>query len=617
MRNAAAVAALGLVAAALLGGGGSGTSRLLWVGGLALVAAAAAYAVLGARPSRAGLALLGSLAALAFWDGLSIVWSVAPDLSWYASNRTVVYLGFALLGVVVAVSAQRLAAGLTIALAAVVGWALLTKVFPGLYPDYGRIARLRSPIGYWNALAQVGDALLPLGLWVFGRRRPEGAVAAYAASVAVVLTFSRTGVAFGAVATVLYLALAPEAALGVVGLVCALVPAGVVLGVAAALPGIVSDGQGRSVRAHDGWIFALVALAGAGASWVLARRALRIELSPTAGRRLVVGAGTVAAVAAVAGAAVLVVHAGGAARLLDEFTNTPEQQINQTVNRFGSVNSSNRWSWWQEAWAAFRAHPAGGSGAGSFPIEHRIVRTSYSQPAEEPHSLPLQFLGETGIVGFLLLATLVGSAVLILRDALRRDDRAAVAALAAGCAAYLLHTLVDLHWDYLAVSAPVFFTLGSLGGTAAERRRGVLVPAAVALVAAAAVYSLASPYLANRKLDAVAAALDAGRVRAAYEDARAAHRLNPLAIDPLVTEGYAAPQLSAGEKALIAAVKLQPDNPDAWVALGEYELENGRNRRAYDALNRAYTLDRYNPSAVRGGSLDRARCAIDPATCRG
>src|SRR5439155_23695230 len=300
MRNAASAGALGLAAAALLGGGGSGSSRLLWIGGLALAAAALAYALLGARSSRAGVALLAALAGLVLWDGLSIRWSVAPDLSWNATNRTLVYLGFALLGVVVAPPARRLALGLAAALAAVLGWALLTKVFPGLYPDYGRIARLRSPIGYWNALAQAGDALLPLGLWLFGRRRAEGVVLAYAAALAVVLTYSRTGVAFAAVAVLLYLVLAGEAVTGVVGLACALAPAGVVLGVASALPGVVGDGQPRSVRAHDGWIFALAALAGGAASWALARGAARLELSRAAGRRLVVAAAALGAAAAVA-----------------------------------------------------------------------------------------------------------------------------------------------------------------------------------------------------------------------------------------------------------------------------------------------------------------------------
>src|SRR3954468_20449450 len=99
MRRAAVAAALGLVAAALLGGGGSGSSRLWWIGGLALVAGGAATAIFGARASRPGLALLGALAGLVVWQGSSIRWSVAPDLSWNATNRALVYLGFAGLGV--------------------------------------------------------------------------------------------------------------------------------------------------------------------------------------------------------------------------------------------------------------------------------------------------------------------------------------------------------------------------------------------------------------------------------------------------------------------------------------------------------------------------------------
>jgi hypothetical protein len=615
MRTASAAAALGLVTAALLFGGGSGQSRLLWIGGLALLAAALAYAVLGARATRAGAALVATLAALVLWDGVSIVWSVAPDLSWGETNRTLVYLGFACLGLALALPAERLAVVLTVALAAAVGWALLTKVFPGLYPDYGRIARLRSPVGYWNALAQVGDALVPLGLWLYGRRRAEGAVLAFAATLAIALTYSRTGVVFGVVAVVLYLWLSREAAAGVVGLVCALVPAAVVLAVAAALPGVVSDGQSRATRAHDGWLFALAALAGGAVSWLAARRALRLELAPRAARRLVEVAAVAGAVAALGGLAALAVHAGGARALVHQFTNTPTEQIQQGPGRLGSLSSSNRWSWWKESWAAFTRHPGDGSGAGSFSIEHRVVRTSYSQPADEPHSLPLQFLGETGIVGFLLLAAAVAAAAAILR----RVRGPAAAALVAGCAAYFLHTLVDLHWDFLAVSAPVFLTLGSLAGRVrppAPRRW--LSGAAAVLVAAAGVYSLASPYLATRKLGDASAAVDAGRIGAAFHDARSARSLNPLSVDPLLWEGATAPRVAAGEAFYIKAVRLQPQNPDAWVALGEFELFKADNaRRAYEALNRAYTLDRYNDSAQRGGSLDLARCRIDPATCRG
>src|SRR5579859_5853062 len=344
MRNAAAAAALGLVAAALLGGGGSGSSRLLWIGGLALVAAAVTFAVLGLRVSRAGFAVLAALAAFVVWDGASIVWSVGPDLSWNETNRALVYLGFACLGVGIAVPPRRLAAGLALALGATIGWALLAKVVPSLYPDYGRIARLRSPVGYWNALAQVGDAAVPLGLWLFARRRAEGVLLAYAAVIAVVLTYSRSGIVFAAVAAVLYLWLSQEAGRGVVALGCSLVPAAVVLGVAAALPGVVNDGEPQAARVHDGLLFAAAVLLGGAAAWLAALRARDVVVSA----RVVRAAAALGALGAVAGVVSLAVHAGGPGRLVDEFAGT-QHQLGQGATRFGSVSSSNRSAWWRES----------------------------------------------------------------------------------------------------------------------------------------------------------------------------------------------------------------------------------------------------------------------------
>src|SRR2546421_391 len=72
------------------------------------------------------------------------------------------------------------------------GGSLLGKVLPFVY-DYGPpdVGRLRGPIGLWNQLALVADFALPLALW---RRRLEGALLAYAALVALLLTYSRGGI---------------------------------------------------------------------------------------------------------------------------------------------------------------------------------------------------------------------------------------------------------------------------------------------------------------------------------------------------------------------------------------------------------------------------------------
>jgi len=94
-------------------------------------------------------------------------------------------------------------------LGATVVWALLGKVFPGLYPDYERAARLRGPVGYWNALALLGDFALPLGLWLATRTRARvgGLLLVYGWVVAILLAFSRGGVLVAVVVVGLWLVL--------------------------------------------------------------------------------------------------------------------------------------------------------------------------------------------------------------------------------------------------------------------------------------------------------------------------------------------------------------------------------------------------------------------------
>src|SRR5206468_2532805 len=99
------------------------------------------------------------------------------------------------------------AAGLAALLGLVLAYALLAKGIPSLYPDYGRLARLRSPVGYWNALALLGDMALVLGLWRAARRRVDGALLVFAGVLVVLLAYSRGGVVVGVIAAAAWLAL--------------------------------------------------------------------------------------------------------------------------------------------------------------------------------------------------------------------------------------------------------------------------------------------------------------------------------------------------------------------------------------------------------------------------
>jgi hypothetical protein len=62
---------------------------------------------------------------------------------------------------------------------------------------------------------------------------------------------------------------------------------------------------------------------------------------------------------------------------------------------------------------------------------------------------------------------------------------------------------------------------------------------------------------------------------------------------------------------------MQPENPQTWLYLGEYQLLRCDVFPAYRALNNAYTLDPFGPTGVPGGPLDQARAYGEKrATCR-
>jgi hypothetical protein len=638
-----AVAGAALLAAwALFFGGGSDDP--VWLGAVALIlaAAAASAALLGAlpwpSPGPYGLAFVALLAAFVVWNGVTVYWSILPDRSWSYTNRGLVYLGFAgvglFLGAYLPRAPRRLALGLAGLLGLVLGWALLGKVIPSLFPDGARVARLRSPVGYWNALALLGDIALVLGLWIASRRENDrrlriGAVLlAYAAVVTVLLTYSRAAVVVGAVAVAFWIALARPRLDSLAALVVAAVPAGLVAALATTSPGLTDDNQPHDARVRGGIFFALLLVAGAAAVIGAAVSLLRYEAArhlPPARRRVLIGRTLIAIGAAVAlGLVVSVARAGGPADWIDartnEFTNV-QQQPTQGPSRIGSFSSANRWTWWKESWWAFTDRPLQGTGAGSFELAHRLERRDFSPPGKEPHNIALQFLSETGLVGFGLFLGAVVAAGLGVRDSLRRldaPDRVAGMALSAALVAYALHGLVDFHWDFVAVTGPMLLVVGAL---LASGRPPVVRPAAQPLwavgagaLAVAGVFSLASPWLAERKLDeALTARSGAERIRAAKE----AHSLNPLAVEPLLIWANAEPDIPEAKEVFRKATTIQPENPQVWYEFGVFELEvDNFPKRAYELLNRSYTLDRFGPASAEGGPLDEARRLVNEAAAR-
>jgi tetratricopeptide (TPR) repeat protein len=237
----------------------------------------------------------------------------------------------------------------------------------------------------------------------------------------------------------------------------------------------------------------------------------------------------------------------------------------------------------------------------------------------------MQVLAGTGIVGGLLLVGFAATTVAAARRPLRagpEQERLAAVALAGLPAAYALHALVDYDADFLAVTAPTLLAVGTLlgAGRPLVRPRAGAVPALAVLVAgAAAVVSLALPWLATRRVDDSYAASDAGRVAEAERDARDARSLNPLSPEPLYALAQArqaARDLPGARAAWTRATTLQPENPDTWWNLGLFEYVQARDMcAAYQALNHSYTLDPKSTRWAPGAELDQARDAVNNGAC--
>jgi hypothetical protein len=610
--------AAALAFSALFLSAGSSQSRLFWLGLGAVVVAAPGWIVAPPRLSVWGGLFFAALAAFVVWQGASIAWSIEPARSWDYTNRGLVYFAFAAAGALLGrFPPHRLAFAAAVLLGALFAWALAAKVVPGLYPDYSRLARLRYPLGYWNELALLAAASVPLGLWLARRVRVAGALLLYGALVVVVLTFSRVGIVLAVVAVLAWLWFDHERFEVVAPLAVAWIAGAAVSGVALLLPGATGDGEPRSVRLQDGLVFAAVFVVGG----LAVAAASRYVLPRSVDRRVVRGVAVALVALFLAAFAGAVVRAGGPVDFVrnrwHEFANPLSAQLENQRGRLVSGSSSNRWRWWQEAWNAFVDHPAQGTGAGTFGLTDRLARKS-SLAVVEPHSAPLQNLSETGIVGFLLVVVMIAAAASALR---RRQLRGgATLALALGFALCVVHSFVDIDWDFVAVQGPVFMAVGALvtGAAPEAGRRRWLPGAAIAVCALAAVYSLTSPWLSDQRLSAAYDAIARGDRSGARDEAKSAHAFNPLAVEPLWV--WAATEPNARALRLFRQARdREPKNPETWFELGVFELKILRRPRdALRDLNRAYTLDRYMFSRenAAGRALDEARCLVDPATCR-
>ena len=594
-----------------------------------------------AAPRTAALAI-GLLAAFAAWNGITVFWSVAPDQTWLEVNHVVTYLLVLGLGIVIGSSYPRalelVGVGFVWVALAVTAYALGQKLFPGLHVpglfnlnQTGPLPRLQEPLGYWNALALFIALAVPLAWAVAadqgrsGRARIAALCAIELMVLTIVFTYSRGGLLALAIALAVGIAVSGDR------LRCAM---WLGLSLAATLPvavlGLVSPqltraGEKLSSRESGGAILAillslsLVALIAAARKLLTVEPRVRIAADRLPALRRLAAAGAVVVV--VAAVLALAVSSRGLTGTISHawhtFTTT-QPASNYDPNRLLSADSQNRWVWWKEAAGAFGDRPLGGWGAGSFAVVHRLYRRD-TLTVQQPHSVPLQFLSETGVVGALLA---VGAFVLLLRAGLRAVKRRepgsqrllAAGAFAAGLA-YAIHSLYDWDWEIPAVTLPALLLLGVLVASRARvpgspvreplrlGRRGAWLAASTLWLGAFAL-SIELPNLAASKASAAvvnASATSPAALARARSDAQTASAIDPLSDAGLRAEATLAlhqGQLGNAQADLQQAVQREPSDVQAWEQLAYVDVLLRENTRGLEAARHAIALDPQGPNTI-------------------
>lgn len=557
------------------------------------------------RPPTLALAFLAGLTALAAWALVSVLWSTGAAAPVLEAERGLLYVtavAAALLLLVRGDAAAPLLGGVVAGAVVAALYALATRLFPGHVggaydPSSGY--QLAEPIGYWNALGLLCALalLLATALTAHARRLATRALAASALVVllpALYFTFSRGALAALVAAAALQVVLDPRRARLVAVALVTGAPAALGVLYASRFHALTNAGDSLTTAQREGRqvatalvVLALAAAAAAVAGDLMERRA---RIPRRAGPILV---GSLAAAAAVAVVAVLVA-VGGPREAVDRATSSFREPLpaggGELQGRLLSASGNGREEYWRVAWASARDEPLLGTGAGSFETEWLRERP-VAFDARDAHNLYLETLAELGPVGLLLLVvTLALPLVALLRARRARYAPAAGSAYAA----FLLHAALDWDWELPVVAVPALLCAAvalCAGGVEEEpwltgRRRAVALAALAPLVAVALV-----AHAGNRATRAAGDALEGGDAARALAESQTATRWAPWSDEAWVHRASA--ELGLGEReaaraSLHEAVRLNPDNWSAWLALAALG-ERG-------ALDRARTLNPLDPA---------------------
>ena len=577
----------------------------------ALLVAGILWSGFAQRPPTIALAGLAALLGLAAWEALSLSWAPVPSLARDEALLVVFYALAFLVPLLVTRSVSDRSAATAIVVTVSVGLALATFVnllVVGHVRDAYGDGRLTFPISYVNAQAAlflicfwpcVALASGPAGRPLLRGLATGGSCALLAGWL---MTQSKGGLIAFTLAGLVFFALTRERLRIVVP---TLIPV-VLVGASYELltrPFRERFGSGLTDAIRLAASTALVlTLLGVAAGLAYAALDRRTSVSSQTRRRV-----SIALVAALA-AAVL-----GSIAAFFVAVDRPGHFVQDKWRSFKSIPAhergsshltslgSNRYDFWRVELDLARDHPLIGVGARGFAPEYLAARRSDETPARG-HSLLLDQLAETGLIGLALLVAAVAFA--LVRALARGRDNILAAGVAAAIVYGLVHSAGDWVWTFPAFGVPLFLLLGiANAGTPDDRAPSLLrgrvagISAAAALVLAACAFAL--PWLSARLTQAALR-----NPTSAPSDLRWARRLDPLAVEPFLAEATLARQPREAVAALRRAVAKQPDVSSLHYRLGLAELAAGNRRGARVELTEAHQLD--PRSDIVANALERA-----------
>ncbi|MGA8745495.1 MAG: O-antigen ligase family protein [Solirubrobacterales bacterium] len=587
-----------------------------------LIAIALAAIVLGllvARPAiPTGLAAVAVVALLLFaaWSLLSMGWAESADRALTEGDRWLLYAIFLL--VIVLLMADRrdgevFVFSVALAVLCMAGYEIV-KMLGSDGPSLFGGSRLLQPLGYVNGM---GGFFL-LGFWplvAIAERARAAPLAGFAAGAAtllgalVLLTDSRgTAFAFAASALVL-LVLLPgrnRRAWLVLLILAALALAWGPLTDVTQVPVHLAPPTTTVERAAK-WSLAvagLVAVIWTLASWAVARLRERFTAFGASLSRismaLLVG---IALAGAVAAAVAVKNPSHDISEQYEAFTSL--KKVESGV-RFTS-GGGNRYDYWRIAWNQFLDHPLDGVGAGNFDRTYYLERRT-DEDVQQAHSIELQTLGETGLVGALLLAAFFVVVFVGLwrrSRAAQRGGSGAEATLTVAAGGMLIVWLAQTSVDWLHLipgltgaalgAAAVLMLLPADTGHTGRRFRP-LAPLAfivVLILAVGAIVLIGRPTVAEHLRSEAQGQLET-QPRLALATAEESLSLNPESVQGHYLEAASLAKLGLygpARAALIKAVALEPHNYVSWALLGDLTTRHGDIAPAMNAYRRAFQLN--------------------------